>query len=76
MISTTLQQTIVPGRIPADAQKPLPYELSRYAQNGYGTWSYGPGLAAVRRLDLVPAGYDAAAVAGSTRLLRFFAISR
>ena len=34
MISTTLQQTIVPDPIPADAQKPLPYELSRYAQNG------------------------------------------
>ena len=75
MIATTLQQTIVPGRIPADAQKPLPYELSRYAQNGFGTWSYGAGLAAERRLDLMPAGYDAAAHADSTRLLRFFTIS-
>ena len=75
MISTTLQKTVVPGQTPADAQKALPYKLSRYAQNGYGTWSYGAGLAAERRLDLMPAGYDAAALAASTRLVRFFAIS-
>ena len=71
---TTLERTIVPDPIPADAAKLLPYELAKYEQNGYGKWSYGPGLTAERRLDLMPAGYDGAA-AGAARLLRFFAIT-
>ena len=74
-VPTTLQETIVPDPIPADAEKVLPYELSKYEQNGYGKWSYGPGLEAVRRLDLMPAGYDGASVTGATKLLRFFAIT-
>ena len=55
-VATTLERTIVPDPIPADAEKVLPYELARYEENGYGKWSYGPGLAAERRLDLMPAG--------------------
>jgi metallophosphoesterase (TIGR03768 family) len=73
-VATTLERTIVPDPIPADAEKVLPYELARYEANGYGAWSYGPGLAAERRLDLMPAGYDGSA-AGGSRLLRFFAIT-
>jgi len=74
-VFTTLQRTIVPDPIPADAETVLPYELTKYEQNGYGKWSYGPGLDAVRRLDLVPAGYDGASVTDATKLLRFFAIT-
>ena len=82
MISTTLQRTIVPDPIPAGAEKVLPYELAKYEANGYGRWHYGPGLEAVRRLDLMPAG-SGGAPAGSggapagpaDRLLRFFAIT-
>ena len=43
-ISTTLDKTIVPDPIPADAEKVLPFELAKYERNGYGKWSYGPGL--------------------------------
>ena len=75
MIPTTLQQTIVPDPIPADAAKLLPYELSKYAEGGYGKWSYGPGLTAVRRLDLMPAGYDGASDTSAAPLLRFFTIT-
>ena len=60
-VATTLERTIVPDPIPADAEKVLPYELAKYEANGYGAWSYGPGLAAERRLDLMPAGYDGTA---------------
>jgi metallophosphoesterase (TIGR03768 family) len=74
MITTTLQKTIVPDPIPADAEAVLPYELTKYEKNGYGRWHYGPGLAAERRLDLMPPGY-AAAPPGAARLLRFFAIT-
>ena len=74
-VTTTLQKTIVPDPIPADAEKVLPYELARYEQNGYGAWSYGPGLDPVKRLDLMPAGYDGALATAAARLLRFFAIT-
>ena len=63
-VATTLERTIVPDPIPADAEKVLPYELAKYEANGYGAWSYGPGLAAERRLDLMPAGYDGTAAGG------------
>jgi metallophosphoesterase (TIGR03768 family) len=74
-VATTLERTIVPDPIPADAEKVLPYELARYEANGYGAWSYGPGLPAERRLDLMPAGYDGTAAGSASRLLRFFAIT-
>ena len=66
---------IVPDPPPADAQKILPCELAKYEENGYGRWSYGPGLAPERRLDLLPAGHDEAAAAPAARLLRFFTIT-
>jgi metallophosphoesterase (TIGR03768 family) len=69
---TTTQRTIVPEPLPPGAQKILPFELAKYEENGYGRWAYGPGLAAERRLDLLPAGRDDAAAAGGTKLLRFF----
>jgi len=35
-VTTTLEKTIVPDPIPSGAEKVLPYELSKYEQNGYG----------------------------------------
>ena len=66
---------IVPDPPPADAEKLLPYELAKYEQNGYGTLELRAGLAAERRLDLMPAGYDGASVTAAARLLRFFTIT-
>jgi metallophosphoesterase (TIGR03768 family) len=74
-VVTTLQKTIVPDLIPADAETVLPYELSKYERNGYGKWSFGPGLEAVKRLDLMPAAYGSASATGAAKLLRFFAIT-
>jgi metallophosphoesterase (TIGR03768 family) len=65
----------VPDAIPAGAEPVLPYELARYEQNGYGKWSFGPGLESVQRLDLMPEGYDGVAATAATKLLRFFAIT-
>ena len=59
-IFTTLQKTIVPDPIPADSETVFPYELSKYKQNGYGSWQYGPGLDPVKRLDLMPTTYRGA----------------
>jgi metallophosphoesterase (TIGR03768 family) len=72
---TTLDRTIVPEPVPADAEKILPYELAKYERNGYGRWSYAPGLAAERRLDLMPAGYAGPPAGAGSKFLRFFAIS-
>jgi metallophosphoesterase (TIGR03768 family) len=69
---TTTQRTIVPEPLPPDAAKILPFELAKYEENGYGRWTYGPGLAPERRLDLLPAGRDAGAGGAGTKLLRFF----
>ena len=80
-VPTTAQRTVVPEPVPDGAPKLLPYELAKYEQNGYGRWSYGPGLAHERRLDLLTAGGAtapgaAAAGAGSVApLLRFFTIT-
>jgi metallophosphoesterase (TIGR03768 family) len=74
-VTTTTQRVIVPDSPPSDEKKILPCELARYAENGYGGWSYGPGLAPERRLDLLPAGHDTAPVTPAARLLRFFTIS-
>jgi metallophosphoesterase (TIGR03768 family) len=74
-IPTTLHKTVVPDPIPADAEKVFPYELSKYEQNGYGSWRYGPGLDPVKRLDLIPAGYSGASASAAARLLKFFAIT-
>jgi len=74
-VSTTLQKTVLPDPVPAGAETVFPYELSKYKQNGYGSWQYGPGLDAVKRLDLMPAAYDGASATSAARLLRFFAIT-
>jgi metallophosphoesterase (TIGR03768 family) len=69
---TTTQRTVVPDPLPPQSGKVLPFELAKYEENGYGRWSYGPGLAPERRLDLLPAGRDVGAAGGGASLLRFF----
>jgi metallophosphoesterase (TIGR03768 family) len=70
-----MKPTIVPDPLPSDVEPLFPYEISKYAQNGYGRWSCGPALDPVRRTDLMPAAHNSASVAAAARLLRFFAIT-
>ena len=72
---TTLQRTIVPDDIPSSSATILPYEIAKYAQNGYGKWHYGPGLNSVKRLDLMPTTYSDASATNIKRVLNFFTIS-
>jgi len=74
-VQTTLQRTVLPDPIPTTAQKIFPYELSKYKQNGYGIWHYGPGLDPVKRLDLMPANYSGTSVTNAAKLLNFFTIT-
>ena len=74
-VYTTLERTIVPVPVPSSSPKLYPYETSKFAQDGYGLWQYGPGLGYEKRLDLMPAGYSTAAVNHTANLLHFFTLS-
>ena len=74
-VQTTRERTVVPIPIPSSAEKIFPCELAKYERNGYGQWHYGPGLAAEKRLDLMPSTYSASAATSVARLLRFFVIT-
>jgi metallophosphoesterase (TIGR03768 family) len=74
-VLTTRQRTVVPDAIPAGAAKIQLYEISKYKENGYGSWHYGPGIDAGKRLDIMPARYDGSAVTQKEKLLTFFTIS-
>ena len=52
-VSTTRQKTVVPDSIPSDSDTVLPYEHSRYKQDGYGSWHYGSGIDVAKRLDIM-----------------------
>ena len=72
-VQTTVQRTIVPGPAPTTAINL--WEISKYDAQGYGNWTYGPGLAFDRRHDLMPAGYSDASVVKKTKLVHFFTFS-
>ena len=74
-VFTTLQRTVVPGSIPSGSETVLPYEVSKYRQNGYGNWNYGPGIDSVKRLDIMPTNYRGASTNNTSRLLNFFTIT-
>lgn len=74
-VLTTLDRTVVPDEIPADSEKIFPYEISKYKENGYGIWHYGPGVPSIKRLDIMPATYSGESVTNTARLLNFFTIS-
>jgi metallophosphoesterase (TIGR03768 family) len=74
-VFTTLQKTVVPDSIPSSSDKVFPYEISKYKQNGYGSWHYGSGIEVVKRLDIMPTTYSGASATNAARLLNFFAIT-
>lgn len=74
-VLATRQQTVVPDAIPSDAETVLPYQISKYKENGYGAWHYGPGMDLVKRLDIMPPTYSGVSVTNAVRLLNFFAIT-
>ena len=72
-VMTTRQRTVTPG--PKPSVKIDRQDVEKYRQNGYGAWSYGPGLDYVKRLDLLPASRTGHSAKRTARLLRFFTIS-
>jgi metallophosphoesterase (TIGR03768 family) len=73
-VYSTVQRKIVPDTI-TPAETIYPFEIPKYAENGYGNWHYEAGTDYGKRLDLMPSGYDGEAVTNTAQLLRFFTIS-
>ena len=74
-VLTTRERSIVIDAVPAGAPVLRVHENAKFQQYGYGNWHYGPGIPAVKRLDLMPAGYAAPAVMQAVGLLHFFAVT-
>jgi len=73
-VQTTRQRTVVPD-LPTTTGTIYPYEISKYAQNGYGKWHYGQGTDAGRLSDIMPTTYTCASFTNTARLLNFFTIT-
>lgn len=74
-VQTTRQRTVVSDPNPNPATPIFPYEIAKYKDNGYGTWRYGPATVAVKRFDLMPAGYAGESVKNVSTLLNFTTIT-
>jgi metallophosphoesterase (TIGR03768 family) len=74
-VYTTVERTIIPGNVSAWPVL-FPFQISKYPDfPEYGSWSYGPGLAYQKRLDLMAPEYSDNLVSKSAGLLYFFAIT-
>jgi len=74
-VFTTRQRTVVLDSVPSDSNTIFPYEIQKYKENGYGTWSYGGGNDYGKQTEIMPAGYNGASVTNTARLLNFFTIT-
>ena len=74
-VPTTLERTIVVDAVTTPVTGIKSWEVSKFLENGYGKWHYGPGLASDKRLDLMPAGYTKTSATNAAKLLRFFALT-
>lgn len=75
VVLTTVERSIVPDSVPSIAAKIFPYELTKYAENGYGKWHFGKGLSYEKRVDLMPTGYVPGGGGSSSKLLKFFTMT-
>ncbi|MFZ2960032.1 MAG: TIGR03768 family metallophosphoesterase [Candidatus Ozemobacteraceae bacterium] len=71
-VVTTLMRTI--AAVSPSGSPVLPYELSKYKQNGFGNWTYGAGSPLQKKTDIIPA-YNAVGTTNVARLLHFFTMS-
>lgn len=74
-VATTRERSIVIDPVPVGAPALRVHENSKFREHGYGNWHDGPGIPAVKRLDLMPVGYAASPVKQAAGLLHFFAVT-
>jgi metallophosphoesterase (TIGR03768 family) len=73
-IFTTRRRVIVVDSVPG-ANPVFPWEISKFVQNGYGTWHYESGVDYGKQTNIMPAGYSGAGVTNTAQLLNFFTIT-
>ncbi len=74
-VYTTRQRAIVPDSVTVDANTILPWDPSKFKENGYGLWHYVPGIDYGKDPSIMPDGYDVSSVTNTASLLSFFTIS-
>src|ERR1035437_4138637 len=72
-VYTTRLRTIVPD--PVTNATIYPWEPSKFKENGYGLWHYGPGIDYTNDPSIMQAGYDVSSVKNVASLLSFFTMS-
>ncbi len=71
-VVTTVNRTVIAVDVPSTSPTLFPYEVSKYAENGYGVWEYGDGIGYEKRIDLMPTDYSNGSSTNSAHLLHFF----
>ncbi len=74
-VFTTRQRTVIPDSTPWGWDTVFPYQISRFQDNGYGTWKFGPGVNTSKQLSIMSPSYNGASVTNTARLLSFFTIT-
>ena len=74
-VYTTRQRSIVPDSVTSDANTISPWDPSKFKENGYGLWHYGPGIDYGKDPGIMPAGYNVSSATNTASLLSFFTIA-
>ena len=74
-VYTTRQRAIVPDSVTSDANTILPWDPSKFKENGYGLWHYVPGFDYGKDKRIMPTDYDVSSVTNTASLLSFFTIT-
>jgi metallophosphoesterase (TIGR03768 family) len=72
-VYTTRVRAIVPDN--SGANEILPWEPSKFKENGYGLWHYIPGFDYGKDTRIMPDGYNVSSVTNTASLLSFFTIA-
>ncbi len=73
-VYTTLDRTLVPVPIPLFGSLTI-FDAAKFDQYGYGKFTYGPGIACQKRIDLMPEGYTIESSKPVSTLLHFFTVT-
>jgi len=75
IVLTTVDRTIVTVPVPPSSPIINPTEIAKYAEYGYGKWTFGKGKPYEKRLDLMPDSYNDTNIKNKAKLLNFFAMT-
>src|ERR1035437_1504787 len=74
-VYTTRVRAIVPDSVTSSAKPIYPWEPSKFEENGYGLWHYGPGIDNGKDSRIMLASYNVSYVINAASLLSFFTLT-